>query len=409
MGGFDGKVALVTGGASGIGAATVRLFAAEGAKVMIADLQDDVAAKLADELGDAADFRRVNVAKEEDVEGVIHETRRRNGAAWTCSTTTPALVRVRARGGGGGGGGGGERPVDEYDLTMDVLSESVFLGVKHASPIMIGQGSGSIISTASICGVAAGIGPHIYTVAKAGVVMLTTQRGAGAGRARHPGQLHLPRPTSPPRWPPAPRSGRDADRTAHRLDKLRGYNDGAQPLQRSGETRGHRQRGAVPGQRRLVMDDRDGPGDGRRATRSASPWREARARSSPSTARSASTVRRPTDQQRAPTRGGHPAGSADHDAGGDGDRADLVVLQRALEDLGRDRCAGRGDQRHAAGGDLVAELQPHDRQDHRDGHGLEVRYLLDDAADLEPDGASGAARRRPRPCRRPRWRRSAVR
>lgn len=225
MGQLDGKVALITGGASGIGAATVRLFIEEGAKVMIADLQEEVAAKLAAEFGDAADYRKVNVAREEDIAGVVADTMKRWGRV---------DVLFNNAGFGGAMGPFKDTSVEDYDLTMDVLLKSVFLGIKHVSPIMMGQRSGSIISTASICGVAPGIGPHVYTVAKAGVVMMT--KSAALELAEHdvrvncicPGLIATPLAAGAP-------LGRDAARTEHRMDKLRGFNTGAQPIQRSGE------------------------------------------------------------------------------------------------------------------------------------------------------------------------------
>jgi NAD(P)-dependent dehydrogenase (short-subunit alcohol dehydrogenase family) len=66
-----------------------------------------------------------------------------------------------------------EIPVDEFDVTMGILLRGVFLGMKHAAPVMKQQGSGSIVSTASVAGLNGGMGPHIYCAAKAGVINLT--------------------------------------------------------------------------------------------------------------------------------------------------------------------------------------------------------------------------------------------
>jgi NAD(P)-dependent dehydrogenase (short-subunit alcohol dehydrogenase family) len=161
---LEGKVAVVTGGASGIGEATVRRFAAEGARVIVADLQEGPGSDLADELGAAVRFVRTDVSVEDDVVAavsaavdgfgrldVLYNNAGFVGATGPLETTTS----------------------EEYDRTMDVLLKAVFFGIKHAAPIMKQQRNGSIISTSSVCGLAAGIGTHLYTVAKAGVIMLT--------------------------------------------------------------------------------------------------------------------------------------------------------------------------------------------------------------------------------------------
>ncbi len=164
MGRLDGKVAVVTGGASGIGAATARLFVAEGARVLIADLQKDVAASLAEELGKSAAAIGCNVAREADVKQTIESAVGRWGRL---------DVLYNNAGFGGASGPLDQTSVEDYDLTMDVLLKSVFLGIKHASPHMKAARSGSIINTASVCAFEAGIGAQVYTVAKAGVVMMT--------------------------------------------------------------------------------------------------------------------------------------------------------------------------------------------------------------------------------------------
>jgi NAD(P)-dependent dehydrogenase (short-subunit alcohol dehydrogenase family) len=161
---LEDKVAVVTGGASGIGEATVRRFVAEGANVIVADLQEGPGGDLADELGDAARVVRTDVSVEDDVASAI-------GAAVDGFGRLDVLYN-------NAGFVGATGPLEtttseEYDRTMDVLLKAVFFGIKHAAPIMKEQRAGSIISTSSVCGLTAGIGTHLYTVAKAGVIMLT--------------------------------------------------------------------------------------------------------------------------------------------------------------------------------------------------------------------------------------------
>lgn len=164
MGRLDGKVAAITGGASGIGAGTVRRFLEEGAQVLIADLDGDKGAALAAELGAGSAFLRTDVSKEEDVAAMIAETVDRFGRI---------DVLYNNAGFGGALGPIESTSVSDYDLTMDVLLKSVFLGMKHVAPVMKAQGSGSIISTASVAGLRVGYAPHLYSVAKCAVIHLT--------------------------------------------------------------------------------------------------------------------------------------------------------------------------------------------------------------------------------------------
>jgi NAD(P)-dependent dehydrogenase (short-subunit alcohol dehydrogenase family) len=165
MGKLDGKVAVITGGASGIGHAAVRLFVEEGCRVVIADLQDDKGAALAEELGGkSASYLHVDVSREPDVSGAIAHAVARFGR----------LDCVFNNAGAGGVTGPiAEIPAEGFDQTMGVLLRGVFLGMKHSAPVMKQQGGGSIISTASVAGLQAGFGPHVYSAAKAAVVHLT--------------------------------------------------------------------------------------------------------------------------------------------------------------------------------------------------------------------------------------------
>ena len=161
---LDGKVAVVTGAASGIGEGTVRRFAEEGARVVIADVQDGPGSHLAEELGPSTSYLHTDVSQEDDVRAAVAHAVDKWGR----------LDCIFNNAGFGGVAG----PIEEtdmagYDGTMAVLLRGVFLGIKHASAVMKQQRSGSIISTASVAGLQAGFGPHVYSAAKAAVIHLT--------------------------------------------------------------------------------------------------------------------------------------------------------------------------------------------------------------------------------------------
>jgi NAD(P)-dependent dehydrogenase (short-subunit alcohol dehydrogenase family) len=160
-----GKVAIITGGASGMGRATVEKFVAEGARVVVADIQRDKGEALARELGDAVRFVSVDVCNEDEIRTMI-------------GTATSAFGRLDClfnnAGFGGVSGAAHETDLGEpYRRTVDAMLTAVLAAVKHAAPILRAQKSGSIISTASVAGLRGGYGPHVYSAVKAGVVNLT--------------------------------------------------------------------------------------------------------------------------------------------------------------------------------------------------------------------------------------------
>jgi len=159
-----GKTALITGGASGIGEATVRLFVAEGAAVVLADLQDDRGQRLAAEVGSRAAYVHADVSREADVQAAVAEAVRRFGRL-DCLFNNAGSPGVA--------GSIEEIAVAGFDETIGVLLRGVCLGMKHAAPVMKAQGSGSIISTASVAGLQAGMSSHVYSAAKAAVIHLT--------------------------------------------------------------------------------------------------------------------------------------------------------------------------------------------------------------------------------------------
>ncbi len=167
MGRLDGKVAVVTGAASGMGRVTAIRFAGEGAAVVIADLNDEggeAAVRECRENGGRAVFQRTDVTAEPDIRAAIDRA---------VSEFGKLDVMYNNAGLAGATGSIERTSVEDWDRTQAVLLRGVFLGMKHSIPEIRKAGGGSIISTASVAGLSGGYGPHSYSAAKAGVVNLT--------------------------------------------------------------------------------------------------------------------------------------------------------------------------------------------------------------------------------------------
>jgi len=168
----SGKVAVITGAASGLGEATARLMHAEGASVILTDIQDDRGRRVAAELGDRARYLHCDVTAEADVAGAV-DTAVREFGQLDCMFNNAGII--------GAHGGIDEIPLEEYEFTMAVLLRSVFLGLKHAARVMKPQHSGVILNTTSIGGLQGGLGPHVYGAAKGAVIALTRNVAAELG------------------------------------------------------------------------------------------------------------------------------------------------------------------------------------------------------------------------------------
>jgi NAD(P)-dependent dehydrogenase (short-subunit alcohol dehydrogenase family) len=174
MGRLEEKVVVVTGGASGIGEAFVRLFTTEGAKVVIADIEDERGRKITRSLGDENLFVHTDVTKEEDVRNVIQSVVDRWGRLDVMCNNAGIV---------GANGSIDGVSIEAFDRTVAVNLRGVFLGIKHAAPVMRRQAKGSIINTASTAAVLAGYGNHVYSACKAGIIQMTRTVSTELGEA----------------------------------------------------------------------------------------------------------------------------------------------------------------------------------------------------------------------------------
>ncbi len=170
---LTGKVAVVTGGCSGIGRGTVNVLRRAGARVACVDVQDEKGEALAEQLGDHGLYAHADVTNEAEVAAAFGRIVDRLGGIDVLFNNAGAAEPL------------GSDPFDValFERVHRLLVTSVVLGTKYAVPSMVARGGGSIVNTASVAGLQAGYGPFAYSVAKGAVVHLT--RVAAASLAKH--------------------------------------------------------------------------------------------------------------------------------------------------------------------------------------------------------------------------------
>jgi NAD(P)-dependent dehydrogenase (short-subunit alcohol dehydrogenase family) len=165
---LQGKVAIVTGGASGMGRSEATIFAREGARVLVADILEKEGQEVAKSIGDAARFMKLDVTSEPDWQALVATAEREFGKldilvnnAGISGTYTADLASTEA-----------------WDRVMDINAKGTFLGMKHAVPAMKRVGGGAIVNISSISGFAGQLGVHMAYNASKGAVRIMTKAAA---------------------------------------------------------------------------------------------------------------------------------------------------------------------------------------------------------------------------------------
>lgn len=223
---LSGKVAVITGAASGIGEATVERFVEAGALVLAADIQEDAGRALEDAYPGRVRYQYCDVTRESDIAGAMDIAARTFGGLDILFNNA--------------GAGGSQLALEEmtgeaWDSTQTLLLRSVALGMRHAVPHMKARGGGAIVNTASVAGLQAGAGPVAYSSAKAGVIHLSKVAAAEFAKynvrvnAVCPGLILTNIFTASDEIPPHMKA---AIKTS-----MRGTAPGAQPVRKAGEAR----------------------------------------------------------------------------------------------------------------------------------------------------------------------------
>ncbi|MBM4439994.1 MAG: glucose 1-dehydrogenase [Candidatus Rokubacteria bacterium] len=165
---LQGKVALISGGASGMGRSEAQLFAREGARVIVADVLEKDGQEVAKGIGDTARFVKLDVTDEAQWQAAIAAAEREFGKldvlvnnAGISGTYQPDLTST-----------------DAWDKVMDINAKGVFLGMKHGAPALKRAGGGAIVNISSISGFAGQHGVHMAYNASKGAVRIMTKSGA---------------------------------------------------------------------------------------------------------------------------------------------------------------------------------------------------------------------------------------